>query len=282
MPYSYAVTTPSSPTTSVAVPFPYINKDHVTLQVDGEIVDPLTYTWSTDSTLATPTINAGSVVKVFRTTPADDMFVVFTSGNLEHQDLNDGYNQLLFIVQELLDGLAAVLELFDQILDYLTQIQEMYDQILLWYNQIEDWYNTVETYHDEITTIYANLNLYYDISITVPYSLYDGDLVGSFVAPQQCNLPVADITANWRCWTLMDTHAACTYYVYLLDGSYNTSTHIATFTIAQDANGGSVSAVIGSTLDLPAGTKLKIVAQNVDSFLEDVHFHLTIRRGAII
>ena len=85
-----------------AVPFEYIDTDHVSVSVDG--VD-VTFTWDDPTTLrpdVTPTTD--QVVRVYRDTPIDDAVVTFSRGvRMTANRLNKAINQALYIAQEIED-----------------------------------------------------------------------------------------------------------------------------------------------------------------------------------
>lgn len=97
-------------TTIFSVPFEYISRDHVDVQVDNVSVD---FTWATASTVELEEAPAdGAVVDVRRTTPRDDRLVDFQdANNLTEQELDDSARQFFFLCQEIVDGLENALTL---------------------------------------------------------------------------------------------------------------------------------------------------------------------------
>jgi len=103
MPQSYVQYLGNGSTTTFAVPFPYINKAHVTARVDGVQAG---FTWSGDATISLSHVvpGSGSVVEVRRTTPNDARLVDFVDGStLTESDLDQNNTQFLYLSQEAQD-----------------------------------------------------------------------------------------------------------------------------------------------------------------------------------
>jgi hypothetical protein len=95
-------TAASGSTAVFSVPFPYIDKSHVQVRVDGVLLaTPADYTWPTSSTIQLTAGNptAGTVVERRRATPVDPL-TNFSSGNLDSGDLNASLLQPLYVAQE--------------------------------------------------------------------------------------------------------------------------------------------------------------------------------------
>jgi hypothetical protein len=95
-------TAASGSTAVFSVPFPYIDKSHVQVRVDGVLLaTPADYTWPTSSTIQLTAGNptAGAVVERRRATPVDPL-TNFSSGNLDSGDLNASLLQPLYVAQE--------------------------------------------------------------------------------------------------------------------------------------------------------------------------------------
>jgi hypothetical protein len=86
-----------------AVPFPYIDKSHVHLYIDG--VEDTTFTWITSGTIQATTIPAyGSLVIVRRETPSDERLVDFTDTSmLQEGTLDRDSQQNFYRMQEIVD-----------------------------------------------------------------------------------------------------------------------------------------------------------------------------------
>lgn len=104
MALSYVRSVASGSTDTFSVPFPYLDKSHVYVSIDGVELAPSAFTWPSDGsvkiTAGNPT--AGAIVERRRRTP-DDPLVTFAPGNLEAADLNTGVLQPLFLAQEARD-----------------------------------------------------------------------------------------------------------------------------------------------------------------------------------
>lgn len=125
MAYSSETTIIESPTDNVVVPFKYSDKSHVNISLDGDLIDPADYVWTGEYTIEMDVVmTIGQVLIVFRTTPLDDLFVLFVAGQLEAEDLNDACSQLLFVAQEIYDGSAAAIEVAANILQYVADVED--------------------------------------------------------------------------------------------------------------------------------------------------------------
>jgi hypothetical protein len=101
---SYRKFTFDGTTANVAVTFGYLDQSHVSLKVDGVLIDPSAYTWTDEATIH---ITAGAPVngtpgEVRRTTPGDPL-TEFQPGNLDSSDLNYAILQALFVAAEAAD-----------------------------------------------------------------------------------------------------------------------------------------------------------------------------------
>lgn len=110
MPYSYATYTGNGATTQYAVPFSYIRREHVFVNVNQV---SQTFTWVNDSTVQLAAAPAnGAVVEVRRATPATSALVDFVDGStLVAADLDTGNLQHLYLEQELLDTQAQTVSI---------------------------------------------------------------------------------------------------------------------------------------------------------------------------
>lgn len=98
---SFARSVASGLTAVFSVPFPYLDKTHVSVFVDGTLLDPSAYSWPTTASveLTAGAPVAGAVVERRRITPSE-VLTTFTPGNLEAADLNSGVLQPLYLAQE--------------------------------------------------------------------------------------------------------------------------------------------------------------------------------------
>lgn len=82
------------------VPFPYINRSHVQVRVNGAPAGILSWPTATRLRLA-QTATAGAAVEIERVTPIDEQLVQFQDGNiLTAEDLNVAVQQQLYRLQE--------------------------------------------------------------------------------------------------------------------------------------------------------------------------------------
>lgn len=94
------------------VPFPYIDKAHVHVSLDGVMVDDGLLVWLDSATIKLPSPpGAGVIVTRYRATPPVPPFSVFTLGDLDPEDLNVATLQCLYCVAEALDAYEASLKL---------------------------------------------------------------------------------------------------------------------------------------------------------------------------
>jgi hypothetical protein len=103
MPQSYVQYRGNGSTVTFAVPFPYINRAHVTAKVDGV---PAGFTWGGDATinLSHTVPGSGSVVEVRRVTPNTSRLVDFVDGSTPTaDDLDLVGTQFLYLSQEAQD-----------------------------------------------------------------------------------------------------------------------------------------------------------------------------------
>lgn len=82
------------------VPFPFINRSHVQVRVNGAPVTP--FSWPTSARLRLPFgVTGGAAVVIERLTPIEEQLVKFQDGNiLTAEDLNIAVQQLLYRQQE--------------------------------------------------------------------------------------------------------------------------------------------------------------------------------------
>jgi hypothetical protein len=109
MPYSLANYTGNGATTTFAVPFPFISRDHVTVSVNG-FVTP--FSWLTDGLiLVTPAPANGATVLVARNSSRGTRLVDYQDAAvLTEADLDLANQQAIYIAQEAFDnsGVATV------------------------------------------------------------------------------------------------------------------------------------------------------------------------------
>lgn len=171
-PYSYAVTIASGNSSTVSVPFPYLQQSHVTVKVGAVLLAPSSYTWSSPSTiqLGSPPA-AGTTVRVSRVTPADNLVSFFTGPSaLPHGDLNAVLLQLLYIAQEAYDSALATGDLAIDLLSIL-------DQILLIQSDINAKYAEIVAIWQALQAILNDSIFWKEHAFHVPFAVpYGGDV----------------------------------------------------------------------------------------------------------
>ncbi|CAB4139567.1 Bacteriophage T7 tail fibre protein [uncultured Caudovirales phage] len=108
MPLASTQYTGNGSITTFAVTFPYLERAHVKVSVNGT---PVTFTWASASTVTvSPAPANGSVVEVRRETDATALRVDFTDGStLTEADLDLLARQTFFLTQEAIDRAGATL-----------------------------------------------------------------------------------------------------------------------------------------------------------------------------
>lgn len=109
MPYSYTVIVAGGTSASFGVPFPYLEKLHVHVSVEGVEVPQSSLVWTSPGVVALPSMpTAAETVRIWRKTPVDQPEAVFTAGVFAHRDLNRVVLQILYSEQEAFDAAAEV------------------------------------------------------------------------------------------------------------------------------------------------------------------------------
>jgi hypothetical protein len=93
-------------TQTFAVTFPFISRNHVSVEVDGVAA---TFTWNNDSQIliSSPTLSGGEAVLLIRSTSQDTRLVDYVDGsNLTETDLDLDSKQAFYMAQESLDELT--------------------------------------------------------------------------------------------------------------------------------------------------------------------------------
>ncbi|WP_322996967.1 phage tail fiber protein [Castellaniella sp.] len=121
-----------------AVPFPYLEREHVFVTVNGS---PVVFSWLNASTVQTRTApSSGAKVKVYRSTPKERPVVTFYNDQtMDVEHFNDGLRQALYVVQEMEDGGGGTI--------VTTIIEHLYGS----------WF--------------------YDLTVSLPYTPYGGEVL---------------------------------------------------------------------------------------------------------
>lgn len=122
MAYSYVKYNGDGLTSLFSVPFPYLEKAHVSVQVFGTSV-PFTWISSGQISLGTaPAVGTGNV-KILRTTPSET--VTFTTPtNFRSDVLNVAFKQLLYVTQEAYDKASDALATGADVVELLDSLSE--------------------------------------------------------------------------------------------------------------------------------------------------------------
>lgn len=109
MPYSYNITGDTFPGGTISVPFPYLDRSHVHVEVGGTAVSSSLFEWTSNSLL---TALAGFPIgqtKVYRATPIDSLDTTLTGVSVfDYQGVNRTHLRLLYAIQEAIDRLGDI------------------------------------------------------------------------------------------------------------------------------------------------------------------------------
>jgi hypothetical protein len=111
--YSYVTYTGTGSLTNFTFPFQYLDKNNISVTVDG---NPASFTWLNDSTITvSPAPAVDTKVVIGRQTEKSTLLVDFNDGSvLTEKDLDTANRQVFFMTQESLDNSAQSLEEFNQ------------------------------------------------------------------------------------------------------------------------------------------------------------------------
>ncbi len=105
---------PSAGQSTYSFTFPYIEREDVKVSLNGTTLATTTYSFANDTTIQLDSTTAGTVttstkVRIFRDTSLDGLNAEFFSGSaIRATDLNDNFNQTLFVTQEVSDRFVDV------------------------------------------------------------------------------------------------------------------------------------------------------------------------------
>lgn len=85
----------------LAVPFPYLDKSHVVVSVNGAVQDPSAYSWPTLGSIQLVTPVVGSTVDVYRETPESPLTSFEGGTTLTSEELEGDSLQALYRLQEI-------------------------------------------------------------------------------------------------------------------------------------------------------------------------------------
>lgn len=141
------------------VPFPFIDRSHVQLLVDGE---PVAFEWLNDgliqASVAPPAPLEGEPpnVRVARKTPAVEMLVQFSSpSSFRSEQVNAAFTQALYVCQEAFD-------LAQEGLGLATDLHEVLIDVTLLRNQTQQIADDVAEIEDDLGAKYADVVARYD------------------------------------------------------------------------------------------------------------------------
>jgi hypothetical protein len=113
--YSKVIYAASGSTDKFSVTIDYLEKDDITVTVNGASV--LGFAWVTNDLIQLPsTPTAGAEVIIHRTTDIDEPKIDYTDGStLTEVDLDTSHRQEIFAIQELHEGLAELQDLINAV-----------------------------------------------------------------------------------------------------------------------------------------------------------------------
>ncbi|UIY29189.1 hypothetical protein LZK73_21895 [Neorhizobium galegae] len=132
MAYSYNEVGGKAPGSTIAVPFGFISRDHVTVTVDGVLQSA--WSWLNDGTIQVHAgFTLGTTTRVSRRTPVGDLPSSLAGTSvLDWAGVNLNFRQTLYILQEYVDGEetrnAAVEEALAALQDGLEQVEQYAEQ----------------------------------------------------------------------------------------------------------------------------------------------------------
>lgn len=104
MPYSYNEVGAISPGQAIAVPFPYLNRDHVSVTVIGEPVSESLWSWSNNNLITVLEGFPQGITRVKRITPVSERLAnLIGAAVLDFDGINQNDLQLLYAMQERID-----------------------------------------------------------------------------------------------------------------------------------------------------------------------------------
>lgn len=172
---------------SYIVPFPYISKEHVKVEVDAV---PVTFQWLDSTNISLDTVpTVGANVRIFRETPRLTRLVDFKDAStLTEKELDLSALQLLYLVQEGFDRNERSINLIDGVWDGKTfratnfsDPQDPQDLVTKnWAENAESSYlNEIKDYTDDVQDIKNQLYGLTTELVKLPYgsegsAVYDG------------------------------------------------------------------------------------------------------------
>lgn len=105
---------PSAGQSTYSFTFPYIEREDVKVSLNGTTLATTAYSFANDTTIQLDSTTANTVttstkVRIFRDTSLDGLNAEFFSGSaIRATDLNDNFNQTLFVTQEVSDRFVDV------------------------------------------------------------------------------------------------------------------------------------------------------------------------------
>lgn len=124
MAYSYNEVGAVSPGQGIAVPFKFIDRDHVSVLVDGVVTDK--YSWLNNGMLqATVGFPSGQVTRVERNTPVAILQAVLEgTAVFDFEGTNNNFSLLLFVLQEYADKETTRNELVQELFEGFDLVAE--------------------------------------------------------------------------------------------------------------------------------------------------------------
>jgi len=162
-------------TATYGVTFPFLERSHVTVTVNG-VSAP--FTWDNDSQVTLDsTPSAGSTVRIYRVTPIEDPEVTFTRGSrLTADRMNRAILQSLYSLQEVFDDVGfsdpRIDTLEDSITDLQTRLTNTESETYLLDQTLGDVLQDIQDINDWIANLPENENPAVDVTApAVPVGL---------------------------------------------------------------------------------------------------------------
>ena len=167
--------------TTFSVPFPYINKSHIFIIINGDTENPITqYEWLSENQIKINegVIETGDTITVQRQTPIDEKMVVFTDNNiLDAESQNLAQDQVFNTVQEvrdsqneLNDNMTQFVNIKDTLLEQIQSIGEMGQKA----ETVIDLMQDTQTLVNDITNTFNDLKEQTEkgLNCTVTHNLF--------------------------------------------------------------------------------------------------------------
>lgn len=229
-PFSYVDLDGDGTTQNYQVPFPYLDRNHINVYVDDS---PMTFTWIDSGNIRTdaPPPAGTKNIRIKRTTPANNLLVVFSSpSDFKSIEVNKGYRQLLYIIQEAFDSALEALDIARQVQNALAAALAAIDEIEAIFDDVSAIAADIESRYAQILLIWQNSTV--DLTFNLPYRISRGEIVATYQFTEQWTIPAN--ASGSRAWSL--TQPAADTVIKLSRRAVNSEVDVALGTVTLRAN----------------------------------------------